>query len=308
MSHAALERADKPRWSVEDFGRLIEGAIGNGSEEGLNTAMQRAGNETDLPALLQQYRVVEEQNIYSLLTFAAHKGFSVGVKYLLDLGASPEVLDSRGFSYLHYLAVQGNAKAMKLVFDPARDMRILNTPSACGHTPLQLACEHAPRAFLYESVSFLLEKGASPHLAYFEKALPIALLRRRSSTGSTTEKNECAKALHLLCNHGALVGRNIEALDLWALISMLPNAPWVFFGASGYLRRLPGLLENYEQFLEWRQQNAEQGSGALRHVEQAIAIYMESLKAPLNMPPHAFVPSSGYDELLQKLYRADSTC
>lgn len=99
--------------------------------------------------------------------------------------------------------------------------------------------------------------------------------------------------MQLLCSHGALVGRNIQALDLWELISTLPDASWVLFGVSGYARRLQGFLENYEQFFEWRQQNAEQGSGALRYEEQSVEMYMESLKAPLTLPSHPFVASSG---------------
>lgn len=304
MSQAMPERTDKPRLSDHDLVRLIEGAIAYNNEPALITALGRVARETDLQAILNQYRVVQGHQTYSFLTFAAKQRFLAGILKLLECGAPVEHLDGKGFSYLHYLARQGNFDAMAKIFDVVRDERILNTPSCSGHTPLQLAVEFAPVESVHETVWFLLQKRASPHLAYQEKALPIALLKARAAKQPTSQQHalQFAKTLFLLCSHGAVIGRNIESLDLGSLINLLPDEAWVFFGTTGYAGRSNRFLQNDWQLTEWLQVNAEESSGVLQHVQQAAAIYFENPKARLSMPPHVFKPSSGKDMLMRSLF------
>ena len=172
----------------------------------------------------------EEQNPYNLtngtvLSLAAYNNHTSTVQLLLEKGIDPLGSTNDLYSALHFGAMNANTGIIKLMLDRGIDPALRTRD---GSPPLLVATSNtvSPPETRLATVRYLLDRGASPNSATYERVTPLMraafygytdivtlLLERgadinaRSNSGQTAllnaSKNNFTDLANFLLDHGA---------------------------------------------------------------------------------------------------------
>ena len=132
-----------------------------------NNALVRAVQQEDLTAIQtlinNEYLDPNTRSILgqTALTVAAGNCYMEGIQFLLNVGGSPNVTDSRGNSPLISAASSNCIGGMRLLLNWIDDLADPNHQNKSGNTALRVAARNC----YIEEMQILLNAGASPHLA-----------------------------------------------------------------------------------------------------------------------------------------------
>ncbi|KAI3875363.1 hypothetical protein MKW98_000040 [Papaver atlanticum] len=99
------------------------------------------------------------------LSDAAVEGHLAAVEYLLEMGASPEILHHSNCTSLHHVALKGHGDTITMLLSKGINVDITNELGS----PLQ----YATLAGKHDTVKVLLDNGANPNLVFCETVTPL---------------------------------------------------------------------------------------------------------------------------------------
>eukprot|EP01111_Echinosteliopsis_oligospora_P017821 TRINITY_DN7864_c0_g1_i1.p1 TRINITY_DN7864_c0_g1~~TRINITY_DN7864_c0_g1_i1.p1 ORF type:complete len:232 (+),score=31.83 TRINITY_DN7864_c0_g1_i1:85-780(+) len=147
---------------MEDIKEQLKINISTGELEGVKKLIEQHYFPPDEPVF---------EN-YSMLHFAAQRGHSNVISFLLDIGANVDIRDSAGFTPLHFAALEGNLDCVKILMERGADISAVNTELMIiiektfpvyvigGRTPLHIAAENGD----FTTVQYLVGEGAKVEL------------------------------------------------------------------------------------------------------------------------------------------------